>query len=150
LFRKQKDEHGEPIDVRPSLLLVPSALYISATDLLSKGTKDGTEKGEQNRYASFRNGIVDSPFLDKENGLFTRAGSDKKAVSGSDTAWYMLASPSEMPIITAVFLNGKQKPTIERAAMRFSLNGNVQYGAWIDFEFNASEFRGGVKATGVA
>jgi hypothetical protein len=147
LFRKQKDEFGEPIDVRPAFLVLPSALYISATDLLSMGTKDGTDKGVQNRYKALRDGIVDSPFLDADNGLVSYYGSNKKPVTGSDTAWYLFASPSEMPVLTATFLNGKENATVERGNMRFTLDG-VQYKAIIDFEFNGNEYRGAVKAIG--
>jgi hypothetical protein len=148
LFGKQKDPDGRPIMVRPAFLVVPQAIGISVSDLLSMGTKDGSDKGVVNNYQRLSNGIVETPFLNVDNGLYTEVGSNVQAVPGSDTAWYLFASPSEMAVITATFLNGKERPTIERGNMRFTLDG-VQYKAIMDFEFNGNEFRGAVKAKGV-
>ena len=145
LFRQQKDPAGRLIMVRPSFLLVPSSMEITVRRLLTMGTTDGTPLGKSTLYQGYP--VIDSPFLTENNGLFVREGSKEKAVPGNDDGWYLFADPATMPVIVATFLNGKSRPTIERASMRFSLDG-IQYKAIMDFEFNTSEFRGGVYAKG--
>ena len=108
-------------------------------------TLDGTPKGASTLHHDFPFKV--SPYLDADNGLYTIEGSKRQAIAGSDTGWYLFANPNDMPVIVATFLNGKVKPTIERANMRFSLDG-IQYKAVIDFEFCTSEFRGSVYSPG--
>jgi hypothetical protein len=147
LFRQQKGMDGEPIMVRPSFLLVPSTMKISVERLLSMGTTDGTPLGKKTLYQEFP--VVDTAYLIQDNGLYVNEGSKRKNIPGSDVGWYLFADPNIMPVIVATFLNGKSKPTIQRANMRFSLDG-IQYKAVLDFEFITSEFRGGVYAKGKA
>jgi capsid protein len=147
LIRTQKDEFDQAIDLRPSYLLIPSTMAISVENLLSMGTLDGSEKGVQNRYKAFRDGIVETQLLTYDNGLSSKVGSNVTKYAGSDKAWYMLTAPSDAALITATFLNGKETPTTERGNMRFTLDG-VQYKSIIDFDFVISDHRGAVKAIG--
>jgi hypothetical protein len=147
LFWQQTGMNGELIMVRPSFLLVPTSRVMSITRLLSMGTIDGTPLGAKTGYQNFP--CIDTPYLQTQNGLYTNTGSKKKQVPGNDDGWYLFASPTDMPVIVATFLNGKTSPTIERAKMRFSLDG-IQYKAVLDFEFNTSEYRGGVYSKGKA
>ena len=145
LFWEQKGMDGELIMVRPSFLLIPTAQVTTVSRLLSMGTMDGTPLGASTLYQNFP--VIDSPYLGTNNGLYVNEGSKRKKIPGNDDGWYLLASPTDMPVIVATFLNGKTSPTIQRANMRFSLDG-IQYKATLDFEFNTSEYRGGVYAKG--
>jgi hypothetical protein len=145
LFRQQKGMNGEPIMVRPSFLLLPSSLYITAMRLLSMGTTDGSPLGKITGYQNFP--IVESQYLTAENGLYVMEGSKRERVPGNDAGWYLFADPNILPVVVATFLNGRTRPTIQRANMRFSLDG-IQYKAIMDFEFLTSEFRGGVFSRG--
>ena len=145
LFRKQTGMNGEPIMVRPSFLLLPSTLLINATRLLSMGTVDGSPLGQVTGYQNFP--IVEAPYLVEANGLYTVEGSKRTAIPGNDAGWYLFADPNTLPVIVATFLNGRSRPTIQRANMRFSLDG-IQYKSTMHFEFNTSEYRGGVYSKG--
>jgi hypothetical protein len=147
LFWQQKGMDGELIMVRPSVLLIPTCQLMSISRLLSMGTIDGNPMGAKTGYQDFP--VIDTPYLQTQNGLYVNEGSKRKNVPGNDVGWYLLASPSDMPVIVATFLNGKTSPTIQRANMRFSLDG-IQYKATLDFEFNTAEYRGGVYAKGKA
>jgi hypothetical protein len=148
MIRRQTDaKTKKKIMVRPSFLLVPTTMKISAERLLSMGTMDGSPKGQRNFYQDFP--VIDSPYLEKENGLFIGNGSNQTAIPGNDDGWYLFADPNIMPVIVATFLNGKTSPTVERGKMRFSLDG-IQYKAIMDFEFVTSEHKGGVYSKGKA
>jgi hypothetical protein len=147
MFWKQKGIDGELIMVRPSFILIPTCMYTTAFRLLSMGTIDGTPLGKVTGYQGFL--IIDSPYLGTDNGLYVQEGSKRVSIPGNDTGWYVFASPNDMPVIVATFFNGKTSPTIQRANMRFSLDG-IQYKATLDFEFLTSEYRGGVYNNGVA
>jgi hypothetical protein len=144
-FREQKGMDGELIMVNPSFILLPPALEIKARRLLSMGTMDGQPLGASTLYQGFP--TIVAPFLGKNNGLYINEGSKRKMIPGSDEGWYVFADPKIMPVIVATFLHGKTSPTIQRADMRFSLDG-IQYKATMDFEFLTSEYRGGVHAKG--
>ena len=145
LFWEQKGADDELIMVRPSFLLIPTAMRTTVLRMLSMGTMDGSPLGKSTLYQDFP--VIDSAYLGTNNGLYVKEGSNKKQVPGNDKGWYLFASPKDMPVIVATFLHGKTRPTIERAKMRFSLDG-IQYKAIMDFEFNTSEHRGGVYAKG--
>jgi hypothetical protein len=145
LFYDQKSQAGTPIMVQPAFLLIPSTMRFLVERLLTMGTTDGSPKGQLTLHQNYPFKV--SPFLRVENGLQAVEGSKRTKIPGSNTGWYMFANPNDMPVIVATFLNGKVKPTIERANMRFSLDG-IQYKAIMDFEFITSEFRGGVYSPG--
>ena len=121
LFWEQKGMDGELIMVRPSFLLIPTAQKTTVMRLLSMGTTDGTPLGPRTLYQDYP--VIDTPYLGTNNGLYVNEGSKKKMVPGNDKAWYLFASPTDIPVIVGTFLNGKTSPTIQRANMRFSLDG---------------------------
>jgi len=138
MFRNQTDPDGKPLGAMPRILLVPPALRIPALRLMNSQTvyKD-TDNGGSNPWAgAFR--VESSLYL--SNASFT---------GNSSKAWYLLADPSDIPVIEGVFLNGRQEPLIESADADFNTLG-VQMRGVHDFGFRKQEYRGGVKFKGEA
>ena len=65
----------------------------------------------------------------------------------SSVAWYLLADPSQLPVIEIVALNGNVMPIVESAAVDFSSLG-VAFRGYSDCGVRAQEPRGGVQADG--
>jgi len=65
----------------------------------------------------------------------------------SSKAWYMLASPADLPAIEAVFLNGQDSPIIESAQADFDTLGVVMRG-YFDFGVGLQESRAGAQGGG--
>jgi hypothetical protein len=50
----------------------------------------------------------------------------------SDKAWYLLADPNRLPAIEVAFLNGVDRPTVEKTDADFNTLG-VMFRGYIDF-----------------
>lgn len=139
-FAAQTDPDGYPIAIKPKILLVPSGLRISALNLMNSTIVTGTTTANSlvptaNVFAgAYR--VVDSSYL--SNSSFT---------GNSATAWYLLADPSDMPVIEVAFLNGVETPTIETTDADFNTLGIALRG-YFDPGVALQEFRGGLRAAG--
>ena len=70
------------------------------------------------------------------------------AMNGSSlTAWYLLLDPNRLAAFETSFLNGKDKPTVERADADFDTLG-IQFRGYIDFGVSAQDYRAALKVTG--
>lgn len=142
VFRLQTDPDGKPLGILPSILLVPSALRITALNLMNSTIVVATNTATTTTLAPNNNAfagaytVVSSPYM-----------SNSSYTGNSSTAWYLLASPSEMPVIEGCFLNGVESPTIETADFDFNTLGVAMRGVH-DFGFSLQEYRGGVRAAG--
>jgi len=144
-FNNQTDPNGYPLGIQPQILLVPNALFVAATNLMGSlevrndaGSAAGVGQYlTQNPHAGkFR--VVKSSYL------------SSSAISGNSAkAWYLLASPQDMPVIEVVFLNGVEVPTVESADAAFNQLG-IQMRGYHDFGCEKQEYRGGVKMKGEA
>jgi hypothetical protein len=74
---------------------------------------------------------------------------NSKYAGFSTKAWYLLAEPTDLPVIEVAFLNGQEAPTIETADADFNVLG-VQMRGFHDFGCKLQDPRGGVKAKGEA
>jgi hypothetical protein len=139
VFRLQTKPNGRPLGLEPAILLVPTALRITAmglmTDTMVGTTTANTLMPAQNILAgAYR--VVSSPYM--SNSAFT---------GYSAVAWYLLANPSQLSTIEGVFLNGQETPTVEQADFDWNTLGTSMRG-YIDFGFAQQEFRAGVRSTG--
>jgi hypothetical protein len=139
-FRTLTDPDGKPMAVTPKILLVPTALRVSALTLMGSTLTIGTTTANAplpatNPWASAFT-VVSSPYM--QNSTYT---------GYSTTAWYLLADPNEMPVIEVVFVDGVDTPQIESEAADFNMQG-MQMKGILRFGVALQEFRGGVRAAG--
>jgi hypothetical protein len=141
LHAKQKDPSGNFTGSTPRLLLVPPALqtpaeelYVS-TNLNTGGSSTETKVPNQNVHAR------------KYEPVMSRYLSAGGLAGGSDTGWYLLSDPNDIPTIEVAFLMGNEVPTVESADADFSQLGVQMRGFW-DFGAKKQEYRGGVKSLG--
>ncbi len=141
-FRDQVDVDGKPILIRPALLLVPTALAVTARRLfnetrVNETTETGKPKPADNPFAGMFRPVV-SPYLNAQ-GL---TGSSAKA-------WYLFASPADVAALEIAYLRGRRTPTIESGETSFNTLG-MQWRGYFDFGVAAQDFRAAVKAKGEA
>jgi phage major head subunit gpT-like protein len=140
LFLNQTDPDGDPVAIAPSILLVPNALKVAAsnfmnsTTVVNNTTANTTTLGNNPFAGLFR--VLSSSYL--SNSTFT---------GNSTTAWYLLANPSDVAVIEVAFLNGKEMPTVESADADFNVLG-IQFRGYFDYGVANQEYRGGVKMAG--
>jgi phage head maturation protease len=128
LFRKLVDPDGNPIAVRPSVLVVPPELEITAAEIMGSALIQSGATGGQpstNVFAG-RYQVVGSAYL----------------TNAAD--YYLLASPADLPVMEVAFLNGVQSPIVETAEADFNTLG-VQMRGYFDFGVAKAEYLGGVK-----
>lgn len=139
LFFDQTDPDGDPLGIVPQILLVPNALNVTATSL----TRD-TEIRNTTASTVYTTG---NPHAGKFTPVRSSYLSNSSITGNSTTAWYLLASPADLPVIEVVFLNGRQEPTVESADADFNTLG-VQFRGYHDFGVAKQDYRGGVKSKG--
>lgn len=145
-FRQMTSPSGDGskrIGGRPEILLVPPELEYAARNLFASqnlvaaGGSSGATVGAANIYANQYRPVV-SAWL-----------SDSNFTGYSATAWYLLRSPTIMPMIVVSFLNGMQTPTVESAEADFNTLG-IQFRGYHDFGCDFAEYLCGVKSKGAA
>ncbi|HID22322.1 MAG TPA: hypothetical protein EYP14_07965 [Planctomycetaceae bacterium] len=140
-FMNQVDSDGKPIGIMPAILLVPPALSAIGSQLFnSTELRDTTAN---TRYS------VSNPHQGKFRVEVSRYQSNAQYTGNSDKAWYLLAEPTDLPVIEVAFLNGQESPTIETAEADFNKLG-VQMRGYHDFGVALQDPRGGIKAKGEA
>jgi len=138
-FLNQTDPDGKPIGIMPQVILVPTALSAMGTMLFkSLEIRDTTAS---TKYP------VANPHAGKFRVEVSRYLSNTQYTGFSDKAWYLLADPTDLPVIEVAFLNGQESPTIETAEADFQVLG-VQMRGYHDFGVALQEPRGGIKSKG--
>ncbi len=138
-FNNLVDPDGKPLGVMPQVILVPTALSAMGTMLF--------------KSLEFRDTTTNTktPIANPHQGKFrvevSRYLSNTQYTGFSDKAWYLLADPTDLPVIEVAFLNGQESPTIETADADFNMLG-IQMRGYHDFGVNLQEPRGGVKSKG--
>jgi hypothetical protein len=141
LFLNQVDPNGEPMAIAPSLLLVPNALNVTASQLAND-----TEVRDNTTSKVY---TTSNPHAGKFSVVRSSYLSNSTITGNSTTAWYLMASPSDIPVIEVVFLNGQQSPTVEEADADFSTLG-IEMRGYFDFGVAKQDYRGAVKSKGAA
>jgi len=138
-FREMKNADGSPVGVQPKIILVLPALEAVALNIANstevRDTTANTKTGTTNIYKGMFTPVV-SAYI----------GSVIGGTAGSDTTWYLLADPRELPVAVVGFLDGKEMPTVESAEADFNVLG-IQFRGYHDFGCALAEYRAGVKCT---
>lgn len=140
-FLDQVDSDGKPIGILPAILLVPTALTAIGSQLFK-----ALELRDTTANQKFP---VTNPHQGKFRVEVSRYLANSKYAGYSAKAWYLLAEPTDLPVIEVAFLNGQEAPTIETAEADFNVLG-VQMRGYHDFGVALQDYRGGVKAKGEA
>ncbi len=141
-FGKQTKPNGKPLGMPARILLVPTALKVPAEMLmksvqLNETTTANKAKPSTNPHVG-KFEVVSSVYL--SNASFTGA---------SSKAWYLLADPNRLPAIEIAFLNGVDRPTVEKTDADFNTLG-IQFRGYIDFGVREQDYRGALRMKGEA
>ena len=144
LFTDQVDSDGQPINVEPSILLVPTSLKFLAaeltqgTTLIMSGGADNVVRPAINVLADQNLQIISSPYL-----------SNSKYAGSSEASWYLFGKPGVVDTFEIGYLKGKRTPTVERGDLDFNVLG-IWFRVFFDIGIREQDHRGMVKATGAA
>ena len=139
IFMDQTDPDGKPLGIMPSILLVPTPLKAAAIALTDPQSQLITGASATLSNVNVFRGrflVVSSPYM-----------SNTSYTGYSAAAWYMLASPSDLPVIEIAALNGRVEPVVETADADFNVLG-VQMRGYSDVGVTKQEYRAGVRADG--
>ena len=139
LFLDQVDTDGQPMAISPQILLVPTALNAKAALLMA--STELRDTAASTKYPTL------NPHAGKYRVVYSAYLSNATLAGNSSAAWYLLANPSDMPVIEVAFLNGREQPTVESAEADFNVLG-VQMRGYFDFGVALQDWRGGVKMAG--
>jgi hypothetical protein len=141
-FSEQTKPNGKPLGMPANILLVPTALKVAAEMLmksiqLNETTTTNKPKPTTNPHVG-KFDVVSSVYL--ANASFAGA---------SSKAWYLLADPNRLPSIEVAFLNGVDRPTVEKTDADFNSLG-ILFRGFIDFGVREQDHRGALKLKGEA
>jgi len=142
LFLDQVDADGQPINISPKFLLVPTALKMTARELLNStffiatGSTDKKRVPTYNALADEDLEVISSPYLSNSN--YTGA---------SALAWYLFADPAVVDTFEIGYLKGRRTPTVERGETDFDTLG-IKFRVYFDLGVREQDFRGMVKFKG--
>jgi hypothetical protein len=123
----------------PAIALVPTALSAIGSQLYKS-----LELRDTTANAKFP---VANPHQGKFRVEVSRYLGNAQYTGNSAKAWYLLAEPTDLPVIEVAFLNGQESPTIETAEADFNQLG-VKMRGYHDFGVALQDPRGGVKSKG--
>jgi hypothetical protein len=130
---------GDPIYSQPAILLVPPGLKYLADQLWTSATVNQTPANNKSQG-------VDNPY----RGRFRVESSPYLALAGmpgaSNSNWYLVADPNNLPAFQVAYLRGQRQPTIETADAQFNTLG-IQLRCYFDFGVARIDHRGALKAS---
>lgn len=140
LFSEQTKPNGRPLGLPPSILLVPTALKVPAQLMMSSVSLNETTTADKAKPK-------DNPHVGKFEVVSTSYLSNASFTGHSSKAWYLFADPNRMPAIEVAFLNGVDKPTVEKTDADYNTLG-ILFRGYIDFGVREQEKRAAVKVKG--
>ena len=144
LFLDQTDADGQPINVNPKFLLVPTSLKMTARELLNSVTFFATGSSNKARIPTY-NALADedievvaSPYLSNTN-----------YPGASVKAWYLFADPAVVDTFEIGYLKGRRVPTVEQGETDFDTLG-IKFRVYFDLGVREQDYRGMVRFKGEA
>ena len=141
LFLDLSDDDGHPLGITPALLLVPTALGVTARKLYASQEMRDTTADTGYLTANL--------FFNRFKPLVSAYIGANAPANGSDTHWFLLADPANLAVMEVGFLDGQESPTVESADADFDQLG-IQFRGYHDFGCSLAEWRAGVKSKGAA
>ena len=136
MFLDQTDADGQPINVSPKFLLVPTSLKMTARELLNSVTLFATGSTDKKRIPTY-NALADeelevvaSPYLSNSN--YTGA---------SAKAWYLFAEPAVVDTFEIGYLKGRTVPMVEQGETDFDRLG-IKFRVYFDLGVREQDYRG--------
>ena len=143
-FSEQERSKGQPLGIPAKILLVPTSLKVAAETLMKSLTVIETTK-ESGSLTETKTTTV-NPHAGKFEVVSTPYLSSKVFKGHSATAWYLFADPLRLAALEVAFLDGKDRPTVERADADYNKLG-FQYRGYMDFGVQEQDCRGALKVT---
>lgn len=141
IFASQTKPDGTPMGIMPAVLLVPTALWATAKNLMN-----GTVTASAQSTATVTLENIWKGMFEVVSSVYLQSS----AITGySATAWYLLADPNNVAAIEVAFLDGIETPTVETSDFDFDRLG-ISMRAYMDFGCSKMEYRAGVKLKGAA
>ena len=142
LFGSQTKSNGRPLGIPAALLLVPTALKVPAEMLMKSMVLNETTTANKAKPAT-------NPHVGKFEVVSSVYLANTSFTGASSKAWYLLADPNRLPAIEVAFLNGVDRPTVEKTDADFNTLG-IQFRGYIDFGVREQDHRGALKIKGEA
>jgi len=142
MFLDQTDADGQPINVNPKFLMVPTTLKMTAREILNStfffatGGTDRRRIPTYNALADEDLEVVSSPYLSNAN--YTGA---------SQKAWFLFADPAVVDTFEIGYLKGRRTPTVEQGETDFDTLG-IKFRVYFDLGVREQDYRGMVKFVG--
>ncbi len=142
LFLDQVDADGQPINISPRFLLVPTALKMTARELLNSTFYIATGTTEKKRIPTYNAladedlEVISSPYLSNAN-----------YQGASSLAWYLFADPAVVDTFEIGYLKGRRMPNVEKGDADFDTLG-IKFRVYFDLGVREQDFRGMVKFKG--
>jgi hypothetical protein len=142
MFLDQTDADGQPINVEPKFLLVPTSLRVAAKEILNSVTFMSTGSTDKQRIPTY-NALADddlevvaSPWLSNAN---VRGHSDK--------AWYLFGDPRVVDTFEIGYLKGQRAPIVEKTSADFDELG-LKFRVYFNIGVREQDWRGMTKFAG--
>lgn len=137
-LQTQKNEFGEPIIIRPAIILVPAGYEFQAYSLFNSQTIQTTDNTQAiNPLYAYRNQIevISDP-------TFNALCAEKDTMP-----WWLLAYNGDTDFIEVDYLNGKEVPVIQRNTVPGTLG--FVWDIYLDWGINVMDHRGAIQNPGI-
>jgi len=128
-LRRQKDITGDPINLSPKFVLVPSELEATANAIYTSTMVHGSTDAASDNYLRGKLIPIVSSFL-------TAAA-----------PYYVVADPMDCAMGSICYLKGARAPQVEQGTMNLD-NLSIAWTCWFDFGVALEDYRGAVKSSG--
>ena len=126
-YSQLTDPDGNPLGANPAILLVPKSLGIAARKLNQSANMIVSSLGSTSSRVVEPQANVMAGLLDPvESSYLTNAA------TGTNSVWWLVADPGDLPAMEVGFLNGQQQPTVEQAEADFDVLG-IQVRGYFDY-----------------
>jgi hypothetical protein len=142
LFSQQTKPNGRPLGISASILLVPTALKVAAQLLMTSVLLNETTTANKGKPAN-------NPHVGKFSVASSAYLANSSFPGASSKAWYLFADPNRLPALEIAFLNGIDRPTVEKTDADFNTLG-IQFRGYIDFGAREQDHRAAIKLKGEA